>query len=165
MSASVSPLDNIRVASPCRASWEAMSGNHQARFCQTCQKNVFNLSRMTREEAESLIRKKEGTLCVRFARRADGTLVTDDCPVGLRVKRTKRGGFILALLAVLIPNPVADLIKRASASALRTVPVLSMMEHTPTGEKVFAWLDPEPVETMTVGMIAFPPPPSPNAGK
>jgi len=82
MSASPSPLDNLHVASPCHASWDAMTGDDKARFCRTCQKNVFNLSLMTRAEAEALIREKEGKLCVRFARREDGTILTDDCPVG-----------------------------------------------------------------------------------
>jgi len=46
---------------------------------------VFNLSAMTRGEAERLVQNKgEGRLCVRFFRRADGTLLTEDCPVGLR---------------------------------------------------------------------------------
>jgi hypothetical protein len=59
-----------------------MSGDDKARFCKTCQENVFNISMMTREEAGSLILKKEGNLCVRFAQREDGTIITDDCPVG-----------------------------------------------------------------------------------
>jgi hypothetical protein len=35
-------------------------------------------------EAERLVVEKEGRLCVRFHRRADGTVLTRDCPVGLR---------------------------------------------------------------------------------
>ncbi len=75
-------LDDIRIATPCPASWDAMKGDDQVRFCQTCEKNAFNISLMTRQEAEALILAKEGHLCVRLARRADGTIITDDCPVG-----------------------------------------------------------------------------------
>ena len=39
---------------------------------------------MNREDAEELIRQKEGRLCVRFFQRHDGTVMTTDCPVGLR---------------------------------------------------------------------------------
>jgi hypothetical protein len=46
--------------------------------------NVYNLSGMTRFEAESLIAQNEGRLCVRFYRRRDGSIITKDCPVGLR---------------------------------------------------------------------------------
>jgi hypothetical protein len=59
-----------------------MTGDDKARFCKSCRKNVYNLTLMTRHEAEALIQAKEGNLCVRFARRADGTVITNDCPVG-----------------------------------------------------------------------------------
>ena len=86
---SPSSLDNLHIASPCHASWDAMTGDDNARFCKTCQKNVFNLSLMTRADAENLIRAKEGNLCVRFAQREDGTILTQDCPVGF--ERAKQG--------------------------------------------------------------------------
>ncbi len=76
------PLDNIRIASPCRADWNEMYGDERKRFCGDCKLNVYNLSGMTHDEAESLIINTEGRLCVRFYRRADGTVITQDCPVG-----------------------------------------------------------------------------------
>jgi hypothetical protein len=63
-----------------------MSGDDKARFCKSCQKNVFNISLMSRQEAEALIQSREGNgdnLCVRYALREDGTVITNDCPVGL----------------------------------------------------------------------------------
>jgi len=99
-------LDSIRVASPCKASWDAMEGSEQVRFCGQCSKNVYNLSGMTREQAEQLIEDTEGRVCVRFYRRADGTVLTADCPVGARKLRFRRAAFaavgagILALGAV-----------------------------------------------------------------
>lgn len=83
MTQSVSPLHNMRVASPCRASWEQMEGTPRVRFCQECALNVYNLSAMTAQEAEHLVLKKEGRLCVRFYQREDGTVLTRDCPRGL----------------------------------------------------------------------------------
>jgi|GEM_PF-868440 len=84
-------LDNIRVAAPCSASWDAMVGDARVRACGDCQKNVYNLSEMTRDEAEHLIREKEGRLCVRYFQRADGTiLVKDDCAVGVKRRRRRR---------------------------------------------------------------------------
>ena len=83
-----SPLDYVRVAAPCSADWDAMIGDDRARFCGQCRLNVYNLSGMTRREAEALIAGAEGRLCVRFYRRADGTILTENCPVGLRaIKR------------------------------------------------------------------------------
>jgi hypothetical protein len=79
-------LDQIKIASPCSADWEQMEGNNRVRFCSECKKNVFNLSAMTRRDAEALLQETNGNLCTRLFRRADGTVLTDDCPVGLRIK-------------------------------------------------------------------------------
>ena len=88
MSKFTSPLDEVRVASPCPADWGRMVGDERVRFCGSCELNVYNLSGMTRREAEALVTNTEGRLCVRFFRRADGTILTRNCPVGLSaVKR------------------------------------------------------------------------------
>jgi len=82
------PLDEVRVASPCPAAWDQMIGTEQVRFCAQCRLNVYNLSGMTRAQAEHLIAATEGRLCVRFYRRADGSVLTKDCPVGWeRIRR------------------------------------------------------------------------------
>ncbi len=73
-------LDDIRIASPCNVSWEAMTGDAQKRFCGGCQKNVFNLSEMTRAQAEEFLATQTTTPCVRLYMRADGTVLTTDCP-------------------------------------------------------------------------------------
>lgn len=88
------PLETLQVASPCHAAWEAMTGDDRVRFCPECSLHVYNLSAMDRQEAEALVREKEGRLCVRYYRRADGTVLTRDCPVGVRALRRR-----LALLA------------------------------------------------------------------
>ncbi len=88
MSKFTNPLNNIRIASPCAADWNEMIGDERARFCGACKLNVYNLSGMSRAEAENLIFQTEGNrLCVRFFRRADGTVLTKDCPVGWRAIR------------------------------------------------------------------------------
>ena len=93
MSKFTNPLDNVSVASPCAQDWNQMMGNERKRYCGDCKLNVYNLSGMTRAEAENLIMNSEGRLCVRFYRRADGSILTIDCPVGWqaikrRVSRT-----------------------------------------------------------------------------
>ncbi len=145
-------LDRIGVATPCRADWNAMSGDDKARFCQTCHKNVYNVALMSRDEAVALIAEKEGNLCVRLSRRADGTLITNDCPVGQGKVRRRRFAAVMALCAVLIPSPVAHFVKRASAASLRAVPALAAIEHTPAGQKFFAYLDPEPISVIAGGL-------------
>jgi len=83
------PLNHVRVAAPCPADWNQMIGSERMRFCGQCSLNVYNLSSMTRSEAESLIARNEGRLCVRFYRRRDGSIITKDCPVGLRAIRRR----------------------------------------------------------------------------
>lgn len=83
-------LDNLRVAAPCTADWAQMEGDERVRACGACNKNVYNLSGMTREEAEALILEKEGRLCVRYYRRADGTILFGDCAVGVKRRRRRR---------------------------------------------------------------------------
>jgi len=83
-------LDHMKIASPCSVDWEQMTGDESTRFCQQCRLSVYNISDMSSTEAESLLlagREKGQRVCVRFFKRADGTVVTQDCPVGLRKLR------------------------------------------------------------------------------
>src|SRR5215210_7696942 len=97
-----SPLDQVTVAAPCSANWDEMIGDERARFCGQCQLNVYNLSGMTRREAEALIAGAEGRLCIRFYRRADGTILTNNCPVGLRALKRRLSRLATATLAALL---------------------------------------------------------------
>ena len=77
-----------------------MIGTEKRRYCGECKLNVYNLSGMSRDEAENLIANAEGRLCVRFFQRADGTVLTQDCPVGWqavkkRVSKTATAGVSL----------------------------------------------------------------------
>ena len=93
------PLDHVQVAAPCKADWEQMIGSDRMRFCGQCNLNVYNLSGMSRSEAESLIARNEGRLCVRFYRRFDGSIITSDCPIGLSAIRRRVSYLTKALVA------------------------------------------------------------------
>jgi len=80
-------LDSISIASPCSADWNQMEGDARRRFCASCKLHVHDLSGMTAAEATALLRTAgQGRVCVRLFRRADGTVLTRDCPVGLGQK-------------------------------------------------------------------------------
>jgi hypothetical protein len=83
-------LESLRIATPCNADWDDMKGDEAVRFCGKCEKNVYNLSALSRAEAESLVQEREGRLCVRLYQRADGTVLTSDCPVGVQKKRLRQ---------------------------------------------------------------------------
>ena len=100
-------LENVAIAAPCTADWDQMVGDDRVRFCRHCEKNVYNLSALPRDEAEALLGAREGKMCVRLYKRADGTVLTSDCPVGVKRRRRRRavagvlGGGILAAGAAL----------------------------------------------------------------
>ncbi len=95
-------LENLQIAAPCSADWNEMAGDERLRHCQQCHKNVYNLSAMSPDEAAQLIEEKEGRLCVRLYQRADGTVLHNDCPVGLRARlwRTFRRGIAAVAVAL-----------------------------------------------------------------
>ncbi|HEY0376787.1 MAG TPA: carboxypeptidase-like regulatory domain-containing protein [Pyrinomonadaceae bacterium] len=82
-------LERLRIASPCNVGWENMTGDDRTRFCDQCSLHVYNISAMTRDEVASLVKNTEGRFCARLYRRLDGTVLTRDCPVGLRALRRR----------------------------------------------------------------------------
>lgn len=83
-------LSRVRIASPCTADWNKMTGDDRVRHCAQCDLDVFNLAELTTAEVEALIVAHTGRrLCGRIYQRADGTMLTQDCPVGL--ERIRRG--------------------------------------------------------------------------
>jgi hypothetical protein len=107
-------LANLKVASPCSARWSDMDGDERARFCAQCQKHVYNLSSLSADEAVALIRAKEGTLCARFYQRADGTVLTADCPVGAAQVWTRFRRLVAAAAALVLFGIAAPLIAKSS---------------------------------------------------
>lgn len=97
--ASLPVLDNLRIATPCPADWSQMTGDDRVRFCGQCEKHVYDLSGLTRSEAEELIHQHAGKLCARFYQRPDGTILLADCQVGQkRVRKRRRIAAAAALL-------------------------------------------------------------------
>jgi hypothetical protein len=105
---SMKELGVVRLAGHCPAKWSQMTGDARVRFCGECKLNVYNLSQMSADDARALLCANEGgRLCVRFYARADGTVITRDCPFGVRVGRTwsraeATAGWLAALVAVFI---------------------------------------------------------------
>jgi hypothetical protein len=71
-------LDKIQINSPCASNWDEMVGNDTVRFCRHCDLSVYNLSSMTRRQAEDLIARANGRLCVKYFRNVNGSVVTTD---------------------------------------------------------------------------------------
>lgn len=142
-----SPLDNLKIASPCSMSWNEMYGDDRKRFCGDCKLNVYNLSGMSRDEAERLLVNSEGSVCVRYYRRADGSILTVDCPVGraklrqrLSVYTTAAFSLVFSFIAGMF---VVSLFSRSNVEA-RRIPIIFA---TPTPEPTMGAISIRPTET------------------
>lgn len=101
-------LNNLRIASPCPADWEKMVGDERVRHCSECNLNVYNLSAMTEVQVQELIAASRGKrLCARLYRRADGTVLTKDCPWSFRALTRKVSRLAAAALAAIMGVTVA----------------------------------------------------------
>lgn len=96
----MSLLDLIRIAEPCTEAWSSMTGDQRARHCGKCDKTVFDLSVLTRAEAEALLAAKGANMCGRYFERTDGTIVMADCLVKRRRRRVATVAVVAAAALV-----------------------------------------------------------------
>ena len=96
-------IDNIRIASPCPANWEQMQGDDRVRHCEACNLNVYNLAAFTENEIRDLVANRKGRLCGRIYQRQDGTVLTQNCPVGLRAVTRRISRVAGAVFACMVP--------------------------------------------------------------
>jgi hypothetical protein len=146
-----SPLNNIRIASPCSSDWNEMFGDERKRFCAECKLNVYNLSEMTKSQAENFIRNAEGRVCVRLYRRADGSVITQDCPVGwAKIKQRTRAVATAVFSLVLSLFSGLLLVSVFAKQRVTEVGVLRPLS-TPTPK-------PTPKQMPLMGAVALPSP-------
>lgn len=115
-------LDRAYIAAPCPAKWEDMVGDERTRFCGQCAKNVYDVSAMTADEAEALIRATEGRACLRLYRRKDGTVLTSDCPVGLAERAYQQAKRAVLASVALVVTLTAALFGGFTTTCKRSAP-------------------------------------------
>ena len=149
MSKRTSPLDHVSVAAPCNVGWDNMIGTEQVRFCGQCNLNVYNLSGMTKRDAEHLIAQAEGRLCIRYYRRADGTILTKNCPVGLRALKRRVSRIAQASITAVL-SFLAGLLAVTGLRELDAFPVATQSVMMKVDERL-------PEEQHTTGVMVRPP--------
>jgi hypothetical protein len=156
-------LQDVRIASPCTASWEAMQGSEQVRFCDQCQLHVHNLSAMSPLQAASLVQEAEGRLCVRYYAQPDGIMLTEECPAGFQTTRrrflSRLAAAAFGLLGLRCRDAAAGSSRSPAASRPRSIqgsPAVAPQQSPVAlqGEAVVATHPPVPQHTM--GKIAMP---------
>lgn len=111
------PLD-IRVASPCHETWDSMTGDERKRFCAKCQLHVHDVSALTEAEVVKLFEAESGRVCGRLYRRADGTVLMKDCPVGVARVRRRLAVAMTAAATMVVPGWASS--SRTARAARRT---------------------------------------------
>lgn len=108
-------LNNVTVPSQCTEDWNSMTGNDQVRFCKHCNLDVHNLSQMTRSQAQRLIDRSNGRLCVRFYHDYAGQPLT--LPVRQKLHRISRRVSRIAAGAFTATLSVTSAVAQNSASS------------------------------------------------
>lgn len=118
-------LGVISVATPCTQRWESMRGDDQVRHCGACDKNVYSLDALTTDEVRALILRTEGNVCWRFYVRRDGTVLTKDCPVGLKRAQLRIRAAVGAAAAIFLASAAGLLREGGFWGASQSVGALS----------------------------------------
>jgi hypothetical protein len=132
-------IDNIRIASPCPASWEQMQGDDRVRHCDACNLNVYNLAAFTEAEIRELVANRTGRLCGRIYQRRDGTVLTRNCPVGLRAvtRRIWRiAGAVFAFLTVNFSAGLPSIAQSYTRTNVSSAAALDLNVLDPSGAPV-----------------------------
>ncbi len=145
-------LDQIKIAAPCPASWSSMEGDDKVRYCGLCKLNVYNISDMSRSEAEAFIARSEGRTCIRMFQRVDGKVLTRNCPVGVAaLYRKVARAAILTVVFVLSGFGVAMASLRGKSSDTGA-PVTEQIRDWPVVGPLIDKISPRPM----MGEIAVP---------
>lgn len=181
-------LERARVAAPCPAKWEDMAGDDKIRHCALCNLSVHNFAAMPADEANAILSRHfnpdgsaiagAGRVCGMLARRADGTYLLQDCPVGLAALKTKvrnawlRVAAAIGLLgssAVLlesratIPDPKLSNNIRGEV-AIQPAPTPALAHNEPFSSIWRALRGKVPVPSVPImGDMCITPPPAPSA--
>ncbi len=91
-------LPRLEIASPCAATWADMAGDDRVRHCAHCDRTVYNVVALTTTEVLTLLQAEGRMPCLRLWQRADGTVLTADCPVGRRRVGSRRQRVAAALI-------------------------------------------------------------------
>jgi len=150
-------VDDIRIATPCHASWDEMHGDDRVRFCGSCRKNVYTLDGMSKREIRTLFEETEGRACVRLYRREDGTVLTADCPVGLaaKAKAAARRAYAMSMfLVVTLATGVLALVFGRWSSKPACDVVTDVVNDPHAEGRMMGAPPPPPVEHFMGAMVA-----------
>lgn len=121
-----------------------MAGDERVRHCNSCDLDVFNIGAMSTADAKKLISTRTGRLCVKLYRRPDRTVLTKDCPIGLRAYRKRIGRVAGAVLTTVLGLFSASFGQKASDKPIdaRKVKIERSVDLSKTNRLTGQVLDP-----------------------
>lgn len=134
-----------------------MTGDEQVRFCSQCNLHVYNFAELTEEQIATLLATTGGRLCARLYQRADGTILTRDCPVGVRAatKRVARmAGAVLTAVLSLCAGALGQTQTKSKQDACTNIPALKIKQTpTPSTQTTFTGTVIDPAGAVMPGAI------------
>jgi hypothetical protein len=139
------PLDDVTFGLACCKRWNELAPQDDAgrvRHCRSCRKNVYNLSGLNREEAETLIEAHEGHLAVQLVERTDGKIIPQNTPEQQEGWRRTIRSMLIFVGVFLFFNaaPVGSLFRQITAWVLQNVPGINILRKTDIGQDLIWWL-------------------------
>ncbi len=103
----------IPIVKPCTADWNHMAGDDRKRICAHCDKHVHNLSALTPRELAKFVENRDGTECIGYVYREDGSIETASrwSRFFRRMHRVRVG--VLWVLAAVLPSLFSGCAKKS----------------------------------------------------
>lgn len=96
-------LPVLQIPTPCPMQWDQLNGGDQKRFCDQCNKHVYNFSEMPAEEIDLVLKssaQSSQSVCAQIRRLPNGQILTaDDKP---QLKQSTWGNRLATLVASLM---------------------------------------------------------------
>ncbi len=166
-------LDQLQIAAPCPAQWDDMQGTETKRLCADCNLHVHNPTRISEVELDAFLTEVSAKLhagervCARLYRRADGTVLEQNCPRGVAALRQRTWAGVRRVAAVVALAITGIFVgNRALADAKIQTQGGWMGARICRGLLPFSWISTRlgrpaaaPVQVMVAGRLCAPSPP------
>lgn len=129
-------LGQLSIPTPCSADWNDLVGEGRRRYCEQCDKNVYDFSKMTATEVGALLATLQRRVCARITWGTDGSVLTEDPLPILPVARRRASPFASVAVTTLITitaspagRPPAQAASIVQSNAAVATPIISQLPH------------------------------------
>jgi hypothetical protein len=140
-------LDLIEVETPCSKDWNRMRGSDEKRFCDHCNRDVYDLGAMSEADVQNLLCQQAGKLCVRFTRLSSGKIQTLDYSTGGRKSPGWRFLTLVGAVGALIVGFVLGCTRFSPFQPRVTMGRMMVPVTPPTGTPAGSSTQPSPCQT------------------